>query len=95
MVKVVYFSRESISTSKGGGLKFVKFETEKIDECIDFIANLLTTRRQPKDQKAVIKTTGGGSYKYHDDFVQKLENVTIEKEDEMDCLIAGAFTLEL
>jgi len=91
LIKVVYFSRESISTSKGGGLKFVKFETENIDESIDFIANLLTTSRQ---QKSVIKTTGGGSHKYHDVFEQKLKNVTIEKEDEMDCLIAGGFTLE-
>ncbi|CAG8579723.1 744_t:CDS:2 [Diversispora eburnea] len=89
--KVVYFSREP-NLSLGGRLNFTKFETERIDECIDFIKTLLVARR-PKNQemqeKIVIKATGGGSYKFYDIFVEKLGDVKIEKEDEMDCLITG------
>jgi pantothenate kinase len=92
LAKVVYFSRESMPTSKGGRLRFIKFETERIDECIDFVANLVAARRlssQYNSEKIVLKTTGGGSHKYHDKFVQKFGEVAIEKEDEMDSLIAG------
>lgn len=35
------------------------------------------------------KATGGGAYKFADLFKEKL-GVSIDKEDEMDCLVAGA-----
>lgn len=35
------------------------------------------------------KATGGGAYKYADLFKQRL-GITLDKEDEMDCLVAGA-----
>ena len=35
------------------------------------------------------KATGGGAYKYADLFKERL-GVSIEKEDEMNCLVAGA-----
>lgn len=35
------------------------------------------------------KATGGGAYKYADLFREKL-GISIEKEDEMNCLVAGA-----
>ena len=35
------------------------------------------------------KATGGGAYKFADLFKERL-GVSIEKEDEMDCLVAGA-----
>ena len=35
------------------------------------------------------KATGGGAYKFADLFKERL-GVNIEKEDEMDCLVAGA-----
>lgn len=35
------------------------------------------------------KATGGGAYKYADLFKERL-GVSIEKEDEMSCLVAGA-----
>lgn len=35
------------------------------------------------------KATGGGAYKYADVFKERL-GVSLEKEDEMDCLVAGA-----
>ena len=36
-----------------------------------------------------LQATGGGAYKYADLFKEKL-GVILDKEDEMDCLVAGA-----
>lgn len=42
-----------------------------------------------------MKATGGGPYKYADLFKERL-GITLDKEDEMDCLVAGAnFLLEV
>lgn len=42
-----------------------------------------------------VKATGGGSYKYADPFKERL-GINLDKEDEMDCLVAGAnFLLEV
>ena len=35
------------------------------------------------------KATGGGAYKYTDLFKERL-GINLDKEDEMDCLVAGA-----
>ncbi|KAF3642273.1 Pantothenate kinase 2 [Capsicum annuum] len=83
----------------GGRLHFVKFETSKINECLDFISSKqlhcggIDSPRWPSDappsENAVIKATGGGAYKFADLFKEKL-GVSIEKEDEMNCLVSGA-----
>ncbi|KAM6570012.1 hypothetical protein CsatB_017997 [Cannabis sativa] len=83
----------------GGRLHFVKFETHKINECLDFIYSKQLHRGgidsqswlpdAPPNENAIIKATGGGAYKYTDLFKQRL-GVTLDKEDEMDCLVAGA-----
>lgn len=36
-----------------------------------------------------LKATGGGAHKYGDLFKEKL-GICLDKEDEMDCLVAGA-----
>ncbi|KAF8005956.1 hypothetical protein BT93_K0284 [Corymbia citriodora subsp. variegata] len=86
----------------GGRLHFVKFETHKINECLEFIDSKQlhhsgvdsrhwgseSPNSQPIDN-AVIKATGGGAFKFADLFRERL-GVSIEKEDEMDCLVAGA-----
>lgn len=83
----------------GGRLHFVKFESVKLDECLDFISskNLhrggidspsWRTGTQP-DCNTIIKATGGGAYKFADVFRERL-GVSLDKEDEMDCLVAGA-----
>ncbi|KAJ3694314.1 hypothetical protein LUZ60_009794 [Juncus effusus] len=83
----------------GGRLHFVKFETGKINECLDFISSkqlhcgrvdspLWRPASQTSDD-IVIKATGGGAHKYADLFRERL-GVSLEKEDEMDCLVAGA-----
>ncbi|RWR81972.1 pantothenate kinase 2 isoform X1 [Cinnamomum micranthum f. kanehirae] len=80
----------------GGRLHFVKFETRKLNECLDFISSKqlhcggidLHTWHSP-DDNSIIKATGGGAYKFADLFKERL-GVSIDKEDEMDCLVAGA-----
>ncbi|CAG8439060.1 15054_t:CDS:2 [Cetraspora pellucida] len=91
LAKVVYFSRKPTS-SIGGRLNFIKFETDKIDECIEFIENLVAARSDPN---VVIKATGGGSYKYYDEFTKKIKGVKMEKEDEMECLIKAEIPYEV
>ncbi|KAF8378279.1 hypothetical protein HHK36_029618 [Tetracentron sinense] len=83
----------------GGRLHFMKFETNKIYECLDFIHSEQLHRggmdsrcwhsEPPANENAVIKATGGGAYKFADLFKEKL-GVGLDKEDEMDCLVAGA-----
>ena len=125
---------------RGGKLHFVKFETSKIDECLDFIeakglhrpqqgmagsfygassssSNSAAERRsgggggggsnsgggggtvknqnsspapssEPPTRVRVL-ATGGGAYRFADLFRSRL-GVILEKEDEMDCLVAGA-----
>nr|GLL18580.1 pantothenate kinase 2 isoform X1 [Ipomoea trifida] len=83
----------------GGRLHFVKFETTKVNECLDFISSKqlhcggLDTPRwpseAPQNENTIIKATGGGAYKFADLFKERL-GVSIEKEDEMNCLVAGA-----
>ncbi|KAK8981398.1 hypothetical protein V6N11_027820 [Hibiscus sabdariffa] len=83
----------------GGRLHFVKFETSKLNECLDFISSKQLhcgrigshswNSEAPANENAVIKATGGGAYKFADLFKERL-GVSIEKEDEMDCLVAGA-----
>ncbi|XP_057442944.1 pantothenate kinase 2-like isoform X2 [Lotus japonicus] len=81
----------------GGRLHFVKFETRNINECLDFIHSKqlhcggLESRFSDDvaDQNGIIKATGGGAYKYADLFKERL-GVSLDKEDEMDCLVAGA-----
>ncbi|KAJ1699249.1 hypothetical protein LUZ63_007761 [Rhynchospora breviuscula] len=82
----------------GGRLHFVKFETSKLNECLDFISSKQLHRGgvdspiwqgNPSTDKIVIKATGGGAFKYADIFRERL-GVSLEKEDEMGSLIAGA-----
>ncbi|XP_057251367.1 pantothenate kinase 1 isoform X2 [Beta vulgaris subsp. vulgaris] len=77
-----------------GKLHFAKFETSKINECLDFIeSNLHGSRCRDQEvsdkKKLMIKATGGGAYKYADLFKEKF-GVRLDKEDEMDCLVAGS-----
>ncbi|KND02525.1 pantothenate kinase [Spizellomyces punctatus DAOM BR117] len=88
LAKVVYFSRTP--DSPGGRMNFVKFETQHINDCVDFIHKVLYTgyHGQIPVEKRVIKATGGGAHKYYELFKEKL-GVTMQREDEMECLITG------
>ncbi|KAI3962702.1 hypothetical protein MKW92_025262 [Papaver armeniacum] len=80
----------------GGWLHFVKFETREINHCLDFIKfKQLHCQVGPdpeskqKGTVAKVKVTGAGAYKFANLFMEKI-GVTVEKEDEMDCLVLGA-----
>ncbi|MBA0563207.1 hypothetical protein Golob_008203 [Gossypium lobatum] len=117
-----------------GKLHFAKFETSKINDCLEFIHSMklhlggtftfaslavllqfleyafeayfiLTLLKPiflsmnvnsgfhdctvPSSDKIFIKATGGGAYKFADLFKEKL-SVSLDKEDEMECLVTGA-----
>ncbi|KAJ1423054.1 Type II pantothenate kinase [Sesbania bispinosa] len=101
--------RKALEKSKGsrnrtvltGRLNFKKFETSKINDCLDFIKTMKLhvggsqQQENPGSQPIAIKATGGGAYKYADLFKERL-GIILDKEDEMDCLVAGAnFLLEV
>ncbi|KAK2636501.1 hypothetical protein Ddye_031293 [Dipteronia dyeriana] len=105
LIKLVYFSRNKdnlIDENKNrknsfveGRLHFAKFETSKINDCLEFIlSNKLHLggfqhHEDPASDKILIKATGGGAYRFADLIKEKL-GVSIEKEEEMECLVAGA-----
>ncbi|KAJ6719581.1 PANTOTHENATE KINASE [Salix purpurea] len=84
-----------VSNGVNGRLHFAKFETTKINDCLKFIsANKLLlgglqNQENPTSDKSFIKATGGGAYKFSDLFKEKL-GISLEKEDEMECLVTGA-----
>ncbi|KAK7548227.1 fumble-domain-containing protein [Phyllosticta citricarpa] len=91
LAKLVYFSRDPTSKELGGRLNFLKFETDRIDECIDFMRELKlkyqTINGSPPSDITVM-ATGGGAFKYYDRIREALE-VEVLREDEMECLIIG------
>ncbi|KAI9695258.1 MAG: hypothetical protein M1820_008777 [Bogoriella megaspora] len=95
LAKLVYFTREPSSTKpavlKGGRLNFVKFETDKIDDCIAFMHKLQLKHQSlngSTPRELCVMATGGGAYKYYDRIRQRL-GVEVLREDEMECLIIG------
>jgi len=94
LAKVVYFTPEATG---GGRIHFLRFETNQIDACIDFIRELQIQQRSrakilggfgAEDIRLYVIATGGGAFMYHDKLKEKLE-VEVTKEDEMECLIKG------
>ncbi|KAI1379986.1 fumble-domain-containing protein [Hypoxylon crocopeplum] len=91
LAKLVYFSREAHSTEPGGRLNFQSFETDRIDECIEFMAHLKDKQlalNGSKPGELCVMATGGGSYKFYDKIRERL-GVDVLREDEMECLIIG------
>jgi type II pantothenate kinase len=73
-------------------LNFKTFETEKIDDLIEFMDRLVHGEKErdksTRTQPLYVMATGGGAYKYFDRIQEKL-GVQIYREDEMECLIVG------
>lgn len=117
LAKVVYFSREvgrrpsglagavddaPAEDVRGGRLHFLRFETERIDQCIEFMRELQCKQRQgwaeakegkkskEKEPALCVMATGGGAFKYYDRIKERL-GVDVIREDEMSCLIQGEF----
>ncbi|KAK8659571.1 hypothetical protein V6N13_029771 [Hibiscus sabdariffa] len=78
-----------------GRLHFAKFETSKINDCLDFLGSTklhlggFHDCNAPLSDKMFIKATGGGAFKFSDLFKEKL-GLDLDKEDEMECLVTGA-----
>ena len=91
LVKLVYFSHEPTSKELGGRLNFLKFEADKIDDCIWLMRKLQQNyyrQNGTKPSELCVMATGGGAFKYYDDVKQAL-GVEVLREDEMECLIIG------
>ncbi|KAL8661353.1 MAG: hypothetical protein Q9202_005655 [Teloschistes flavicans] len=91
LAKLVYFSQEPDSKDDGGRLNFLKFETDRIDRCLEFVKRLQNEFHMQNGQKSgamVIMATGGGAYKFYEE-MKKVLGVEVLREDEMDCLIMG------
>jgi len=89
LAKVVYFTREP--NEQGGRLNFINFETDRIDSCIEFMAELKVKQQTlsgSEPNELCVMATGGGSYKYYDK-IKKALGVEVWREDEMECLIVG------
>jgi type II pantothenate kinase len=97
LAKLVYFSREAHTTEPGGRLNFNSFETDHIDECLEFMRRLKdkhlelnggngSSRRLASE--LCVMATGGGAYKYYDK-IRDVLGVDVLREDEMECLIIG------
>ncbi|XP_071440358.1 4'-phosphopantetheine phosphatase [Hetaerina americana] len=80
-------SKMVYEVSEGARLHFIKFETKYIENCLDFINQNLVGAPSTMMGKS-IKGTGGGTYKYSELILSKL-GLTVEKENEISCLIKG------
>ncbi|APA08791.1 hypothetical protein sscle_04g035610 [Sclerotinia sclerotiorum 1980 UF-70] len=91
LAKLVYFSREAHSREPGGRLNFMNFETDRIDDCVEFMKQLQIKQQKLNGSRPgdlCVMATGGGAYKYYDKIKEAL-GVDVIREDEMECLIIG------
>ncbi|WYZ39058.1 hypothetical protein EsH8_III_000972 [Colletotrichum jinshuiense] len=91
LIKLVYFTREAHSTEPGGRLNFLNFETDHIDDCLEFMRHLKDKQQtlngsQPNELS--VMATGGGAFKFYDKMRDVL-GVDVLREEEMECLIIG------
>lgn len=75
----------------GGRLNFQIFETDRIDDCVEFMKHLRDNQlalNGSKPGELCVMATGGGAYKFYDKIRDAL-GVDVLREDEMECLIIG------
>ncbi|KAK7063801.1 pantothenate kinase [Favolaschia claudopus] len=87
--------RRTVQHFPGGSLNFERFETDSIDDCVEFIQSLIERSAEVNGvsieemrQGVKIMATGGGAHKFYDLFRGTL-CVEVRREDEMECLIEG------
>ncbi|KAJ7922895.1 pantothenate kinase [Mycena leptocephala] len=87
--------RRTVQHFPGGSLNFERFETDAIDDCVQFILGLIERSAEMNGvsieemRKGVkIMATGGGAHKFYELFSGTL-CVEVRREDEMECLIEG------
>lgn len=81
LAKMVYFTH----TEQGCTLNFYCLETNKINEFVQKIEQIVKENYQGKE--VTIIATGGGAHKYND--LLSRSGLVVQKEDEMQCLIIG------
>lgn len=72
-------------------MNFHNFETDRIDDCIEFIRHLKEKQlglNGSHPSELCVMATGGGAYKFYDKIRDAL-GVDVLREDEMECLIIG------
>ncbi len=74
----------------GGRLNFHNFETDKIDDCLEFMSQLnkIQALNGTRPSELCVMATGGGAYKFSDK-IRDVLGVDVKREDEMECLIIG------
>lgn len=97
LIKICYWSFEEDTQELGGRMNFRKFPTDRIDTAIEFMRQLAAKHRKRNsgsgdDSKLAVVATGGGAYKFYDQIKEAL-GVEVMREDEMQCLIIGNFTI--
>ncbi|KAJ6486125.1 pantothenate kinase [Mycena vitilis] len=87
--------RRTVQHFPGGSLNFERFETDAIDECVEFIQGLIERSAEAngvsiEEMRTGVKimATGGGAHKFYELFRGTL-CVEVRREDEMECLIEG------
>jgi len=72
-------------------LNFINFETDRIDDCVEFMKQLKIKQQKlngSKPGELCVMATGGGAFKFYDKIREAL-GVDVLREDEMECLIIG------
>ncbi|KAK3131891.1 hypothetical protein QOZ80_6AG0512980 [Eleusine coracana subsp. coracana] len=91
LIKLVY-TASCGGDGDGADLRFAKFERRRLDECFQFVRKeglLRSNGSRSSQENLSLKATGGGAYKFADDFREKL-GVYLDKLDEMDSVVSGA-----
>ncbi|KAJ2493698.1 hypothetical protein IWW37_000329 [Coemansia sp. RSA 2050] len=90
LAKVVYYTTATTGRHSGGRLHFKAFETDHLDQCIEFMSRLVDRSGEPSapGREPVIMATGGGAHRFGADLRSQL-GVEIRVVDEMESLTAG------
>ncbi|TDL28144.1 fumble [Rickenella mellea] len=95
LLRDTLFRQASLQNFPGGSLNFERFETDNIDECVEFIQALIERSAgvngvsiEQMKSGVTIMATGGGAHKFYELF-QGVLGVEVRREDEMECLIEG------
>ncbi|KAF8783930.1 hypothetical protein HU200_000103 [Digitaria exilis] len=92
LIKLVYTASCGGGDGDGAELRFAKFERRRLHECFDFVRAkglLGCNGTRSSKENVALKATGGGAYKFANDFREKL-GVCLDKLDEMDSVVSGA-----
>jgi type II pantothenate kinase len=87
--------RASLQHFPGGSLNFARFETERIDECVAFVRELIRSSAEANGvseaelrRNVKMVATGGGAHRFYE-LLHEEVGVEVSPEDEMECLIEG------